>query len=184
MASNSTKLITDMKSVISRGPQGTTAATAAGGTTVPGSGPIMDYVGLCQSVLVAFEEASVLIAKVITDTDSTDSANLSHLQGIQYLLNGAGTGGATSTALADIKACQTAGPNAASLLKCTAPGGPIMDWVGTVSVLRKKLEQCAIQIGFNSQASGAPKGSLLSVTDSSGDTTNRNLLLGMSQVLV
>ena len=182
MAANSTKLIADMKSVISNGPQGTTLATAAGGTTVPGAGPIMDYKGMCQAVLVGFEESAKVLAALISVTAAGDATNLSKLTGVYNLLMNLGS--TATTAITDLTACFTAGPNAATVLLCTSPTGPIMDWKGTVSVVRKKIEQCADMIGYNSQASGAPKGSLLTVTDSSGDTTNRNLLLGMSQVLV
>lgn len=182
MASNSTKLIADMKSVITNGPKGTTAAKAAGGTTIPGAGPIMDYQGICQSVLLNFERVSTVLGKVITNTAAGDSTNLSKLTGVYNLLLNLGS--TATTALADLKACAAAGPNADTLILCTAPAGPIMDWTGSVNAMWKSLQECAILIGFHSMASGAPQGSLLAVTDASGDATNRNLLLGMSQVLL
>ncbi len=73
---SSTALITDINTVITNGPNAATKAKA-----IAAAGPIMDYPGVCNLVQMKFRELAVLIKSVITDTDATDSANLTLLQG-------------------------------------------------------------------------------------------------------
>jgi hypothetical protein len=76
---NSTQVITDMKSVVTNGPS---AATTSNCTVA--SGAIMDYPGNCKLVVLKAQEISVLLAKIVTQTDpGSDATNLTLLQKIQ-----------------------------------------------------------------------------------------------------
>ena len=79
---NSTTVITDLNSVYNNGPQGTTPANA-----VAPAGPIMDYIGNTNLMIVKAKELAYLIGKVIADTDSSgDVTNYNLLIGIQNIL--------------------------------------------------------------------------------------------------
>ncbi len=80
-SSPSTQLVTDLATVVTNGP---TAATITLATRA--AGPIMGYpdnVRVCKRKL---QEVNSLLSPIITDTDSTDSANLALLQNIQNAL--------------------------------------------------------------------------------------------------
>ena len=82
MATPSTALITNTKSVISNGPNAATKALA-----IAQGGPIMDYAGNCNLLLTKLQECEVLIGKIIQDTDATDATNLGLLQNVQASLS-------------------------------------------------------------------------------------------------
>jgi hypothetical protein len=76
---NSTQVITDMQTVITNGPS---VATTSNVTVA--SGAIMDYAGNCKLVKLKMQEISVLLAKIVAQTDSgSDGTNLSLLQNIK-----------------------------------------------------------------------------------------------------
>jgi len=99
---NATTIITDLKSVLTNGPSATTKSNAltasglsasggtgnfTGGTTLYASGTyyggIMDYTGNVQLCLLKAQELSVLLAKVLVNTDqASDSTNQSLLVNI------------------------------------------------------------------------------------------------------
>lgn len=79
---NATTIITDLSSVITTGPNAATLAKAIAATAQSGGG-IMDYQGNVNLLKLKAQEMSVLIGRVIANTDSTDSANLTLLQNIQ-----------------------------------------------------------------------------------------------------
>lgn len=75
----STQVITDLSTVITNGP---TAATLS--NCIAPSGAIMDYAGNCKILKLKMQEISVLIGKVVNQTDpGSDGTNLSLLQKIQ-----------------------------------------------------------------------------------------------------
>ena len=178
MAANSTNLISDIKSVISRGPQGTTATNA-----VDPAHPMLDYVGMCDQILLKFEEAQRLLSNayakgMIQVTAAGDSANLALLTGVYNLLTGGGS--PSTTARADILTVYNA--NIASMNTTTQTNvsqatGPIMDYIGNLKILERLFQEVYVMLG-----SAYQKGMLYD-TDSGGDTTNYNLLLGIQQVL-
>lgn len=167
----STALITDATSVVTNGPAAASQvkANAAGG-------PLMDYQGNSKLLLLKFQESTVLLAKVLTDTDASDP-NLATLQGVQALL--LGTSSPSTQALTDIKAVYTAGPTAATTALATAAGGPLMDYKGNVKAIQRKLEEANVQCGSSTVA--YPSG-LIQVTDA-GDA-NLALLARIANVLV
>jgi hypothetical protein len=93
--SNSTTIITDLKSVATNGPSATTQANAINATALSatgGSGNMtggtgkfasgtyyggeMDYLGMVQLAILKAQELSVLVSKILVNTDaSTDSTN-------------------------------------------------------------------------------------------------------------
>ena len=79
---NATTIIADLKSVISTGPNAATKTKATAATAQTGGG-MMDYQGNVNLLLLKAQEMAVLIGYVVANTDSTDSANLALLQGVQ-----------------------------------------------------------------------------------------------------
>jgi hypothetical protein len=79
----SSHVLTDIKTVYTNGPQGTTAAKA-----IAAAGPIMDYVGVSKLVERKLQEVYALNVYIIDDTDtSTDGTNKTLLQNIQLTLS-------------------------------------------------------------------------------------------------
>jgi hypothetical protein len=86
----SSTLVTNMTTVcnnVATSPNATTQSNA-----IAQAGPIMDYLGLCRSVLLRLQEAAVLLANtgipkgVITVTAASDATNLGLLQGVAQIL--------------------------------------------------------------------------------------------------
>lgn len=82
LSAPSSTLITDMKTAITTGPSATTVTNSN-----LAAGPLTDFIGMMKSALVHLQEALVLIGLVITDTDSSDSSNLTLLQNVQTALS-------------------------------------------------------------------------------------------------
>jgi len=84
----STTLITNLNTVITNGPNAATTAKA-----IAQAGPIEDYPGMVQSVLLNLEEAKDKLGGIggtgglIGLTDATDAANLALLQNILLSLS-------------------------------------------------------------------------------------------------
>ena len=75
----STQVITDTGTVITNGP-----TTATLSNCVAASGAIMDYVGNTKLLKLKMQEISVLIAKIVNQTDpGSDATNLALLQKVQ-----------------------------------------------------------------------------------------------------
>ena len=162
----SNQIITDITLVISNGPSATTTANA-----IAAAGPIQDYPGNTKLALLKFQEASVLLAKVIINTDSTDSANLTLLQGVQAAL--LHTASPSAALLADMATVYLNGPNSATQAKSIAAAGVIMDYPGNVHTIRRKLQEARVQIV-----------SLVSITDAGTDSANKTLLQNIDLALV
>src|SRR5580692_3014153 len=96
----STNLIGDISTVITNGPNAASTAKA-----IAASGPILDYPGMTLSLKLTFQEAQVLLARLITDTDSTDSANLALLTGVAHAL--VGTSAPSAHVIADMNTVET-----------------------------------------------------------------------------
>ena len=84
----SSTAVTAMKSVLTNGPAAATTAKASAA-----AGPIMDYIGNCNLVLLKLQEVYELLSPspyvpktLIYVTDSTDSVNLALLNGIAAVL--------------------------------------------------------------------------------------------------
>lgn len=76
---NSTHVITDMTTVITNGPSAATLSNC-----IAPSGAIMDYSGNTKLLKLKMQEISVLIGKIVAQTDpGSDATNLSLLQGVQ-----------------------------------------------------------------------------------------------------
>src|SRR5580658_9616519 len=101
----SSNMIADMTTVIANGPTSATTALATAN-----SGPIMDYAGNTNEVLLGLKETSYLIGKVITDTDAGDPS-LTNLNAIQAALTGGGS--PTTTAITAMTSVINAGPTSA-----------------------------------------------------------------------
>jgi hypothetical protein len=167
MAANSTQLIADETSVIANGPSATTKANA-----IAQAGPIMDYIANTKLVLEKYQETTVLLAKIITETDpSTDATNLTLLDAVQATL--LGTVSPTATCVTNLKTAYNNGPSSVTKANAIAQAGAIMDYPGNMKLCEKKLQEANVLIGY-----------LVDVTDAGTDGTNRNLLLGQQQVLV
>lgn len=77
-SSPSTAVLTDIKTVLTNKPQGTTGAKA-----IAAAGPIMDYIGNTKAVQRKLEECSVQLTSLISITDAgTDGTNKTLLQNI------------------------------------------------------------------------------------------------------
>jgi hypothetical protein len=163
MAASAT-LIVDVGTVITSGPNAATAAAASAA-----AGPIMDYVGNCLLARLKLKEASVLLTQVKAATDSSDSTNLTLVNGVLATLNG--TASPTVVAITDIGTVITNGPNAATLAKSSAAAGPILDWVGNLHLVRLKLKETLMLIK-----------SIIAVTDAS-DSANKTLLQNVNLAL-
>lgn len=76
---NSTAVIADTKSVLTNGPSNATLSNC-----IAPSGAIMDYTGNVKLLVMKMQEISVLIAKVVNQTDpGSDATNLALLQKVQ-----------------------------------------------------------------------------------------------------
>lgn len=71
LSAPSSALLTDMKTAIAAGPAAATKANAISAT-----GPIDDYPGIENLVLLKLDEANVLLTSIKAVTDSTDATNL------------------------------------------------------------------------------------------------------------
>lgn len=75
----STQVITDLKSVATNGPSAATQSNC-----IAASGAIMDYKGNVQLLILKSQEISVLIGKIVNQTDpGSDAVNLALLQKVQ-----------------------------------------------------------------------------------------------------
>lgn len=159
----STNLIGDMGSVVTNGPNAATIALA-----IAPAGPIMDYPGNTNLMLLNFKEASNLLTAVKGVTDAGDG-NLTNINAVLAALNG--TGGPSSTVLTAMQAVITAGPTAATQAKAIAPAGEIMDYLGNCYGVLLKLKEVAKLI-------------VNVITDTaSGDSTNLTLLQNVQLTL-
>jgi hypothetical protein len=180
----SVKLIKDMQTVISNGPSVTTSANA-----IAAAGPIMDYVGGTNLVLLKFEECAELLSAsgttaiprgILSVTASgDDSTNLALLQGIQATLTNLTA--PSAHVIADMKTVISNGPSTTTKANAVAAGGPIMDYPGNCTAVLIKLEECS-ELLSASGAGAIPKG-IVFVTASSDDNTNLSLLQNVQLVL-
>ncbi len=169
----STAMLTDIGTVITNGPGATTLATVNAA-----AGPLMDYLGNCNLVKTKLQEAEVQLAAIKTDTDSTDSTNLTLINGLLAVING--TGSPSTAVLTDINSVISNGPNAATLAKAIIAAGPILDYPGMTHSVRRKVQEIMVLLGGYTND---PVGGIYSVT-ASGDTANKALLLTLVNVLV
>lgn len=73
---NSTAMITDMGTVATNGPSSVTTATS-----IAAAGPILDYPGMVQSVIIDLSDLKTKLGLVLNNTDgSSDAANLALVQ--------------------------------------------------------------------------------------------------------
>lgn len=163
--SASATVIANTKTVITNGPNSASLALAA-----RAAGPIMDYQGNMNALLLYFEESDVLLKQIKTDTDSGDTANLALINKVLAALEGTST--PSTTYITDIKTVYTNGPSVATKTLAIAPAGPIMDYLGNVKAVQRKLEEAAVLIGR-----------ILTDTDSS-DSANLTLLQNINAGLV
>lgn len=162
--SASTSLIADTKTVIANGPNSATLAKA-----INPAGPIMDYAGNTGLLLLKLQEADVLLNKIKTDTDSSDSTNLTNINHVLAALEG--TSSPSGTVITTMQTVFTAGPNSATLAKAINPAGPIMDYQGNVSLVILKLQEAEVLIG-----------KIITDTDAS-DSANLTLLQNIQTAL-
>ena len=81
--SPSSHVITDIQTVRTNGPQGTTLAKS-----IAGAGPIQDYIGNCEGVRRKLQETYALNVYIVDVTDSgTDGTNKTLLQNINLTLS-------------------------------------------------------------------------------------------------
>lgn len=130
----STQLIADTKTVITNGP---TAASLALANNP--NGPLIDYPGTSNALLINLEDADVLLTRISSDTDGSDP-NLTNIAAVLAALNG--TSSPSATVITAMKAVYTAGPTAATLAKAINANGPIMDYLGNVNGVVVMLEEC------------------------------------------
>jgi hypothetical protein len=175
----STNIISDLGTVYTNGPLAgsTTLAVAAGGTTVPAAGPILDYVGNTESLILMAKEADVKLTRLLSVTDlNVDNANYVLLTNILSTLSGSSASGSASQAVVtNIGTVISNGPAASSatMASAIAPGGPILDYVGmcySVQATLKEMYELNVR--------------LMSVTDQSGDSANYAILLKVQNCLV
>jgi hypothetical protein len=161
----STAMITDMQSVITNGPQAITQANSSAA-----AGPIMDYIGVSNLMLLTMKECSNALKLVKTDTDAGDG-NLTLINGLLAVLNG--TGSPSTQAITDAKTLVGTAPSAPSATLASAPGGPIMDLKGMFNKIMLNLEELVSSLTY-----------LHTNTDNGTDGTNRTLLANLLLVLV
>lgn len=75
---NSTTIITDLKSVYANGPKGTTQANS-----IAAAGVILDYIGMTELAITKAQELNVIVSQLATNTDqSGDLTNYNLLEGV------------------------------------------------------------------------------------------------------
>ncbi len=161
----STTLIVNMTTVVTNGPNDATKALA-----LAAAGIIMDYPANTKSCLLKLQETTVLLAQVITDTDSGDSANLALLAGVQACL--LGTSAPSTQLVTDLATVVTNGPTAATVALATRAAGPIMGYPDNVRTCKLKLQEVYSLL--------TP---IITDTDSS-DSANLSLLHNIQNALV
>jgi hypothetical protein len=181
---NSTKLIADMKTVIANGPSSVTLANS-----IAPAGPIMDYIGGCNLVLLKLEEASELLGASGTGTyphalleatdASTDGTNLAYLQQVQAALTNLTA--PSAHVITTMGYVITNGPSSVTLANSIAPGGAIMDYPGNCNLVSIKLKE-AYELLSSTGTLAIPKGIIYN-TDSATDSTNLTLLQGVAATL-
>lgn len=162
--SASTNLYGDVATVISNGPNAATKTKNANP-----NGPIIDYVGVLNSLFLDLEYLKVLSGTILAATDSTDTTNITNLTAVNHALYGGGS--PSGTLLTTVATVITAGPNAATLTKAANANGPIIDYVGNLNGLNLGLKECLVRIK-----------TLMASTDST-DTTNLGLLTNIQTAL-
>jgi hypothetical protein len=174
MASNSTSLIADVAAVLAAGPA---AGSATKASAISQAGPIMDYAGCLSLVQLKLSEAAKLTknsygASLYGVTDAGDTANKAYLLAVYNALAGVASSPSAALITAMTSVAGTA-PGATTKANCISQAGPIMDYVANCNLVLGKLKEAYVLITL-----------LLSVTDSSIDSTNYGKLLGVQQVLV
>lgn len=169
----STAMLANMATVITNGPATVTKASA-----LAAAGPIMDYVGACKLAYLKMQSATNMVANLISVTNSGDTTNYGYLANCQKLLTNAGIGTASAHVLTDMTALfirvqAGTGMGATTKAAIINPAGPLMDYVGNVSLLRKMLQEVQVLVTL-----------LYGVTDSTTDATNYGLLGGLLLALV
>ena len=166
MATTSTSIIADMSTVSNNGPNATTQANA-----IAAAGRIMDYIGNNTILKAKFQETSVLLTAVKANTDAgSDATNLALINKVLACLNGTST--PSTTLITDIGTVLTNGPSSVTQVNSIAAAGRIMDYIGNCHLCRLKLRESAALL------------TLVIGDTAAGDTTNLNLLTGISQALV
>lgn len=184
---SSSNMIGDIGTVITNGPSSSASNTTLA-NAIAAAGPIMDYKGNCNLLLLNLKAAKNQLGRLIAVTDSTDSTNLTYLKGVLSCLSGSGvaisgkgdvwgtsaaaSGSPSTTVIADMTAVITAGPAAATTAASIAAAGPIMDYVGMCHQIRGKFKEA---YRLNSR--------IMSVTDQTYDSVNYALLNGVQGVL-
>jgi hypothetical protein len=180
----STKLIADMKTVIANGPSSVTTANC-----IAAAGPVMDYVGGCNLVLLKLEEASELLAAsgagsyphgLLELTDqTTDGTNLAYLQQVQAALTNLTA--PSAHVISTMGTVITNGPSSVTLANAIAAAGAIMDYPGCCNLVKLKLQEC-YELLSATGSSAVPKGIIYN-TDPTTDSTNLTLLQGVAATL-
>lgn len=160
----SSNLIGDVGTVIANGPSTTTVANA-----IAAAGPINDYKGNCNLAKTALQETDRLLTAVKNATDSGDGT-LTQINAVIAALNG--TGGPSTTLIADLATAIAAGPTALTKAKAIAAAGPITDWLGNLNGARSALQALKALITL-----------LHGVTAASDDNTNKGLLADVNTAL-
>ena len=164
--SASTNLIGDMKTVLSNGPSTVTKQNA-----IAAAGPIVDYPGETNGVILMLEEADVKITGLLLVTDQTvPDPNYARLNTIlQTLIGGSPT---SATLIALILAAEAAGPSALTAAAAIAPAGPgPVDYVGMLKSIHLCLSEAKNALGGIGGTGG-----LIGLTDASTDAANLALL--------
>jgi hypothetical protein len=130
----STKLITDMASVISAGPNAATIAKA-----IAAAGPINGYVSNSKAAYLKLQEAEVMAKNLYDVTDAADTANKANLSGIYDVLRGSGS--PSDSVITDMASVISTGPGVATKAACLTAAGPIQDYVGRCKLLKEKFQE-------------------------------------------
>ncbi len=163
--SASATVIANTKTVISNGPNAATLAKA-----IAAAGPIQDYLGNVNGLLLRFASVATQLAALKSVTDSGDSANLALINKLLAAMNGTST--PSTTYIADATTVFTNGPGATTKANAIAAAGPIMDYLGNVALVITKLQEAAVLLD-----------AIIAVTDST-DSTNLTLLNSIDAGLV
>jgi len=153
----SSRLITDIGTVITNGPNAATIAKA-----IAAAGPIACYEDTAHASKLKLQEAQVMAKALYDVTNAADTANKALLSGIYDVLRGSGT--PTTTATTDMGTVITNGPGTLTAAAVLAAAGPIMDYIGRCKILKLKFQELFIMLTL-----------LHDMTDST-DSTNHNLI--------
>ena len=173
MSTPSTSLIANMKSVQTSGPSSVTSANA-----IAQAGPITDYPGMVDNIVLVLQEAAVKVTNLLAVTDQTvPDPNYALLNQISGSLNGKSPN--TTTLIANITQCETNGVSTASAALAIAQAGPIEDVLGMIRSIHLTLTEIKVDIGGIGGVQG-----LIGLTDPTTDGSNLALLQNVLASLV